>query len=51
MAGISGTLTASVVSRLRAGSDGVNARIGAIEAAVCLEDVVTKRFDHVHENR
>ena len=33
MAGISGTLTASVVSRLRASSDGVNVRIGAIEAA------------------
>ena len=33
MAGISGTLTASVVSRLRATQDGVNARIGAIEAA------------------
>src|SRR5258708_31408341 len=33
MAGISGTLTASVVSRLSALHDGVNPRIGAIEAA------------------
>ena len=33
MAGISGTLTASVVSRLRASADGVNARVAAIEAA------------------
>jgi len=33
MAGISGTLTAGVVSRLRAFHDGVNPRIGAIEAA------------------
>ena len=33
MAGISGTLTATVVSRLTSVSDGVNVRIGAIETA------------------
>jgi hypothetical protein len=33
MAGISGTLTASVISRLRASSDGINPRLAAIEEA------------------
>src|SRR5215831_15454558 len=33
MAGISGTLTASVISRLRAPSDGINPRLAAIEKA------------------
>jgi len=33
MAGISGTLTASVISRLLASSDGINPRIAAIEEA------------------
>jgi hypothetical protein len=33
MAGISGTLTASVISRLRAPGDGINPRLAAIEKA------------------